>query len=61
MLADAFKVTVTYKDSTTNPLSADAPTAVFLKVTKDSEGIAEMSTQVGHVYEKEVWTSRPYF
>jgi hypothetical protein len=54
VLADAFKVTFEYED----PAAAAArslPTSCFFKVTKGIDAVAEMASEAGNVYEKEVF------
>ena len=65
VLADAFMVNLVYAESTSrvdtefdNPIVQDGktlPDRIFLKVTKAAQEIADLSTTVGFVYEKEVY------
>ena len=54
VLADAFLVTFKFED-TTAAAALSLPTSCFFKVTKGIDAVAEMASNAGHVYEKEVY------
>jgi hypothetical protein len=57
VLADAFLVKFTFDDAA-GAAAKGLPTRCFFKVTKSIDAVADLSTQVGHVYEKEVYFYR---